>query len=70
MILYTYQNLHTVFPTAESEYDAQQVVDVPGGQLMIEPEGKEFRIVRLLSTDPNLFLDPKYTPGQPYPPEK
>lgn len=69
MILYTYQSLNTVFPTEESEFQKSEMVDVPGGQLMVEQEGKEYRIIRLLSTDPNLFLNPKYAPGEPYTPE-
>ncbi|PYZ93087.1 ribonuclease [Salipaludibacillus keqinensis] len=70
MILYTYQQIDSIFPVEESDYQAQQVVDIPGGQLMLEQVSDEYRIVRLLSTDPNLFLDPRYTPGQPYKPSK
>ncbi|WP_280768921.1 YlzJ-like family protein [Salipaludibacillus daqingensis] len=69
MILYTYQNLHHVFPPDQTEFQEPQVVDIPGGQLVVEQDGKEFRVVRLLSTDPNLFLDPKYAPGQSYNPQ-
>jgi len=70
MILYTYQDLNMVFPTDESAFQQSQMLDIPGGQLMVEQEGKDYRIVRLLSTDPNLYLNPKYGPGELYRPEK
>lgn len=69
MILYTYQAQESIFPVTEQDYHKQQLVDIPGGQLLLEREEGEmgtinYRIVRLLSTDPNLFLDQRYTPGQ------
>lgn len=72
MILYTYCAQDLIFPTDEKEWNKQQVVSIPGGQLLVEQvEGENqavnhYRIVRLLSTDPNLYLDARYTPGQPY----
>ena len=73
MILYTYQSMESIFPVQDEEYSKQEMVDIPGGQLVLErsPAGEgsaaqDFRIVRLLSTDPNMFLDAKYQPGQPY----
>ncbi|MDQ0253654.1 hypothetical protein J2S74_001026 [Evansella vedderi] len=69
MILYTYQAQESIFPVDEQEYNKQQLVDIPGGQLLVEREegemgGVNYRIVRLLSTDPNMYLDQRYTPGQ------
>ncbi|MGJ9381469.1 ribonuclease [Salipaludibacillus neizhouensis] len=66
MILYTYENPHLMFPVDESEYGAQELVSIPGGQLVVEREKdlKSCRIVRLLATDPNMFLESKYAPGQ------
>ncbi|MCD8511641.1 MAG: YlzJ-like family protein [Bacillus sp. (in: Bacteria)] len=69
MILYTYQSQETMFPVNEQDFTKQQLVDIPGGQLVLEREegdmgGVNYRIVRLLSTDPNLYMDQRYTPGQ------
>ncbi|UTR10813.1 YlzJ-like family protein [Evansella sp. LMS18] len=77
MILYTYQSMESIFPVNEDDYNKQQLVDIPGGQLLVEPvpsaensvagsgSGK-FRIVKLLSTDPNMYLETKYQPGEVY----
>ncbi|ADU30697.1 YlzJ-like family protein [Evansella cellulosilytica] len=70
MILYTYQSQEMIFPINEADYTNQTYVDIPGGQLQLEKveEGQgglgSYRIVRLLSSDPNLYLNPQYAPGQ------
>lgn len=64
MILYTTMPVEQVFPEEQSVYDAQKTVPCQAGQLLVEqePEG-HYRIVRLLSSDPNAYLQPEYTPG-------
>ncbi|MBU9722685.1 MULTISPECIES: YlzJ-like family protein [Bacillaceae] len=68
MILYTYQAQELIFPVQDTEYEGVEMVDIPGGQLQVQRQGEDnsYRVVRLLSTDPNLYLDERYQPGQPY----
>ncbi|MFA9558025.1 YlzJ-like family protein [Evansella sp. AB-rgal1] len=68
MILYTYVNQEAIFPTDEKDFSRQEMVDIPGGQLLLEKEegeyGLQYKIVRLFSTDPNMYLENKYNPGE------
>ncbi|UCZ51668.1 YlzJ-like family protein [Bacillus shivajii] len=67
MILYTYQPAESVFPVEEAAYNKQEMVSIPGGQLLVErQEDQTYRIVRLFSTDPNLYLNSQYEPGKMY----
>ncbi|SER59459.1 YlzJ-like family protein [Salipaludibacillus aurantiacus] len=68
MILYTYQSSHTVFPPEEQDFTSYEMLEIPGGQLMCEKNGEDYIICRLLATDPNMYLNPKYTPGQKFKP--
>ncbi|SDY69818.1 YlzJ-like protein [Evansella caseinilytica] len=70
MILYTYQSQELVYPADEEDYRKQELVAIPGGQLLVEKvtgtagPGMQYRIVRLLSTDPYLYLDERFQPGR------
>ncbi|MCR6096103.1 YlzJ-like family protein [Salipaludibacillus agaradhaerens] len=66
MILYTYQQLDMVFPPAQNSYTSYKMVQIPGGHLILEKEdeGEGYRISRLIATDPNMYLNPHYTPGR------
>ncbi|WP_096189068.1 YlzJ-like family protein [Evansella halocellulosilytica] len=67
MILYTYQPQESIFPVEADAYTKQEMVSIPGGQLLVErQEDQSYRIVRLFSTDPNLYLNSEYEPGQPF----
>ncbi|MBU9714494.1 YlzJ-like family protein [Evansella tamaricis] len=69
MILYTYQSQESIFPVDDSAFANVEMVDVPGGQLLLERQkesNNQYRIVRLLSTDPYMYLDQRYQPGQFY----
>lgn len=72
MILYTYVAQDLIFPIDEKEWGKQIVVDIPGGQLLVERDeqtngaSNQYKIIRLLSTDPNLYLNEKYTPGNSF----
>jgi cyanophycinase-like exopeptidase len=49
----------------EKDYAKQSVIDMNGVSLVVEQVGgDQCRIVRLLSTDPNHYLDSKLSPGQ------
>ncbi|HEX3032943.1 MAG TPA: YlzJ-like family protein [Bacillota bacterium] len=64
MILYTTMPLekvleghdHPIKPTVEMTIEGKQVVIEPG-------EHNSGKIVRLISTEPNDFLDPRFQPG-------
>lgn len=64
MILYTIVPPQQVFyEPAKAEYEYRQVHNsyVQGVRI----DGK-FSISRLISTDPSMYLDPRYAPGQFY----
>lgn len=71
-MLYTYTAHDLIFPTEEKEWNRQKLVSIPGGQLLVERDISEnelensYRIVRLIATEPNLYLDSRYAPGQPF----
>ncbi|MDG5789008.1 YlzJ-like family protein [Evansella sp. AB-P1] len=70
MILYTYTAEQSIFPVDDREFLKQKMIDIPGGHLLLEKDEGEnndgYRIVRLYSTDPNMYLNQQYTPGQRY----
>jgi hypothetical protein len=55
-----------VFPPTENNYTSSKMVQIPGGHLILEKEteGEGYRISRLIATDPNMYLNPSYTPGR------
>ncbi|WZY01547.1 YlzJ-like family protein [Bacillus sp. FSL W7-1360] len=64
MILYTHVPLEHIFPEDASAYQSQMTIPCPEGHLIVEQiDGGDWRIVRLLSSDPNAFLNPAYEPG-------
>lgn len=71
-MLYTYTAHDLIYPTDEKEWNKQRIVPIPGGQLLVEREDTEnglensYRVVRLIATDPNLYLDHRYSPGQAF----
>ena len=71
-MLYTYTAHDLIYPTDEKEWNKQRVLPIPGGQLIVEQEAADkglensYRIVRLIATDPNLYLDQRYMPGQTF----
>ncbi|WP_226665607.1 YlzJ-like family protein [Metabacillus litoralis] len=65
MIFYTMVPNELIFPTLDEEYKKQSVVEVNGVQLLVqETTNSQFEIVRILSSDPNHFLDSQICPGQ------
>ncbi|MFN7250777.1 MAG: YlzJ-like family protein [Anaerobacillus sp.] len=64
MILYTTVPEELIFP--QENTGAQQViVDIKEGQLVLEQvSNQEFKVVRLISSDPNAYLNENYTPGK------
>ncbi len=64
MILYTMMPAELIFPTDETQFSNQQYVELNGVSMVVEKnEEHGHRIVRLLSTNPQDFLNDEYMPG-------
>jgi YlzJ-like protein len=65
MIFYTTMPEELMFPIVEEEYKKQSIVEMNGVQLLVqETESSQYEIVRIMSSDPQHFLDNQYCPGQ------
>jgi hypothetical protein len=63
LILYTPLSLEEIFRGIENLQPPQEIT-VDGVTMEVEMLGdSQARIVRLISPDPNLYLDQKYAPG-------
>lgn len=68
MILYTMMPEELVFPIDMSIYDKQKIVQMNGVPVVVsENAQKQYEVVRLLSTNPQDFLNEQYCPGQTFP---
>lgn len=64
MILYTPLSQADIFPSSDDNYAKRQCVSYQGKMLYVEETKKgTFELLQLLSTDPQDFMDSKYTPG-------
>ena len=64
MILYTTMPQELIFQTDELEYSKQTMIDYEGIPLLVEmDENKDFRVIRIMSSDPSHYLDERYGPG-------
>nr|WP_272495680.1 YlzJ-like family protein [Bacillus pinisoli] len=52
-----------IFPTDEKQYVNQKVIEMNGVSMMVEKSEDQYRIIRLLSTDPEHYLSEEYCPG-------
>ncbi|WP_216827933.1 YlzJ-like family protein [Alkalihalobacterium elongatum] len=65
MILYTMLPEEMIFPQDESNYAKQQTIPVDGGMLVVEDIGEsQYKVVRLISSDPHQYLNENYAPGR------
>ncbi|WP_226034891.1 YlzJ-like family protein [Aquibacillus saliphilus] len=65
MILYTPLSESDIYPTEQKDYDKCQTVNYQGRMVQVEKQDDgSFRILQLLSTDPNDYLDNSFTPGE------
>lgn len=63
MIIYTPLPIDLVLAGFEQRHDWREM-DIDGVTAVVEPTGQDrARIVRLISTDPNDFMNPRYAPG-------
>ncbi|MFZ3587862.1 YlzJ-like family protein [Bacillus sp. DJP31] len=64
MILYTMMPAELIYPPDETQFSNQLFVEVCGVSMLVERnEDQGYRIVRLLSSDPQHFLNDEYLPG-------
>lgn len=62
MTLYTVMPLELVFEQPAGN-DVPVEVESQGRRLLVQRSGQSWSVVRLLSTDPADFLDPRWQPG-------
>ncbi|EHL79616.1 YlzJ-like family protein [Bacillus smithii] len=72
MILYTPIPKELIFPALQEEFQAVETVTWQGIPLMVQKEEQQMRILRVLSTNPNDYLNQQIVPGQylPYHPKQ
>ncbi|MET3699530.1 YlzJ-like protein [Bacillus oleivorans] len=64
MILYTIVPHDQIFPTDQAVYSAQKLIEYNGIPVLVEQEeDHSFRIVKVVSSDPNHFLREDCCPG-------
>ncbi|ENH96532.1 hypothetical protein J416_10201 [Gracilibacillus halophilus YIM-C55.5] len=64
MILYTPLAQEDIYQASSSDYQKQSVVQVQEKSCAVERlENGDLRLVQLLSTDPNDFLNEQFLPG-------
>ncbi|WP_442599557.1 YlzJ-like family protein [Neobacillus sp. D3-1R] len=64
MILYTMMPQELIFPTNEVEYGNQMMIQYDGIPLLVEQQADQnYQVIRVMSTDPNHFLDSRCVPG-------
>lgn len=64
MILYTMMPQELIFPVQEHNESQTMLVTYQGVPLMVEKtEEQEYRVVRVVSTDPQHYLNNQISPG-------
>ncbi|CQR47641.1 hypothetical protein BN1058_01968 [Paraliobacillus sp. PM-2] len=65
MILYTPLDYNDVFATNQEQYDKQKLIEVEGRSMLVDClENGNYRIIQLLSTNPQDFLEESLQPGE------
>ncbi|TCP30276.1 YlzJ-like protein [Scopulibacillus darangshiensis] len=66
MILYTIYPHDVIFDEEEDQAKKKQkTLEMNGVKLIVEEtEGDDYKILQLISSDPNHFLDQRYQPGE------
>ncbi|MDQ0175756.1 YlzJ-like family protein [Bacillus chungangensis] len=64
MILHTTIPQELIFPQESNMFTQQTTVEVNGISLIVEQEENRYRIIRLLSSNPNDYLRSELLPGQ------
>lgn len=63
MILYTTMPQELIFSPDEDTYGKMKMIDHDGIPMLVMQEEESYYVVRLLSSDPQHFLDNRYHPG-------
>lgn len=64
MILYTVVPPEHIYPTDSNEYQKQLMIHYDGIPLLVEQmDEQHFQVIRVMSTDPNHFMDDRCMPG-------
>ncbi|MBY7143612.1 YlzJ-like family protein [Virgibacillus sp. NKC19-3] len=64
MILYTPMSEAEIFPQSPDSFTSRHVISYDGRSLYVEKTDEgNYQLLQLMSTDPQDFLDEKYTPG-------
>lgn len=65
MILYTPLNEHDIFPTDQRLFQSRKIVNSNDQMMLVDSlENGSYRIVQLLSTNPQDYLSDSLTPGE------
>ncbi|MGF2615710.1 ribonuclease [Rossellomorea vietnamensis] len=64
MILYTTVPQEMIFPAEESTYSQQMVIEWQGIPLLVEQSEQQYRVVRVMSSNPDHYLNDQICPGQ------
>lgn len=65
MILYTPLPMEMIFQEHDANFPKQETIEIEGGLLLVEPvSDNQYKIVRLISSDPQLYLKQQYAPGE------
>lgn len=64
MILYTTVPMELIFPLETDTFQKQKTMNLNGVPVLVEySDPQTIQIVRVLSSDPQHFLDDRYSPG-------
>lgn len=64
MILYTTMPLEQVYPYENETQESQRIITYQGIPMLVEiTDQQSIQIVRVLSSDPQHFMNDSYTPG-------
>lgn len=64
MILYTMMPPELIYPTQEQEFSKQKMITYKGIPLLVsETEDRSYQVIRILSSDPQHFLESSCCPG-------
>jgi hypothetical protein len=64
MILYTMMPQELIYPTNEMDYGNQMLIQYNGVPLLVEQtDDHMYQVVRVMSSDPNHYLENSCSPG-------
>ncbi|WP_409253754.1 YlzJ-like family protein [Bacillus sp. SCS-153A] len=64
MILHTTVPQELIFPTEQGAFSQQTVIEYQGIPLLVEQSQQQYRVVRVMSSNPAHYLNEQICPGQ------